>query len=396
MHIFNTTSTNQYIIKLFDLSPIFSENVEEIILNSELKKFELNVGFHLSLVSYRNLKLVDISFSQIYTLEHPLPPLLENLILKNNKLSTFPKLPTSLVEIDISNNKFKHIPSLKYTNLKKFICFCNEIDTIEDVPDTLEELDCDINQLNYLPLLPDNLKILSCNFNKIEILPKLPNNLKFLYFHGNYISDINQIDELENLLDLDFSRNSISYIPSLAQLKYLRYLNCERTNARDLPQLPDNLIELKCSYMKLESINNLPKNLEILNCEMNQIIELENIPNKLKSLNCSHNKIEKLILPEKLDYLYCEFNQLKEIPIIRGKLKELNALGNKKLLFTDLNSWVIISNFKKCYYHHKYGKRLENYYIKNVRNKNINLELLYSPNLKFYKMKWNEITLKYI
>jgi hypothetical protein len=43
---------------------------------------------------------------------------------------------------------------------------------------------------------------------------------------------------------------------------------------------------------------------------------------------------------------------------------------------------------RKIYFISKYSSRLERYYIKNVRNKRINkdfLDILYSPDFKFYK-----------
>jgi Leucine-rich repeat (LRR) protein len=198
------------------------------------------------------------------------------------------------------------------------------------------------------------------------------------------------------LLGIDISKNSIYEIPSLSDSSYLRYLNCSKNNINNLPILPDSLIELKCGTNKLEKLENLPEELKMLDFELNNIKHVKKFPRKLKELNCSHNPIEYLTLPNNLRYLNCEFNNLKEIPLITDKLKKLECIGNKAITFQDKNAWLTISKFKRSYYINKFGKKLENYYMKNIRNKQINLELLYSPDLDFYKMKWNQVTLKYI
>jgi Leucine-rich repeat (LRR) protein len=236
----------------------------------------------------------------------------------------------------------------------------------------------------------------SINYNRLESIPKIPISLKYFYASTNYIINFNNLESAINLLGVDISKNNICELPNLANCRYLQYFNCSKNKIKgELKKLPDNIKELNINSNHFNIINELPSNLIILNLEMNQI-KILNLPKNLKELNCSHNPIEYLHIPNKLRYLNCEFTNLKEIPLNINKLKKLECIGIKDIYFIKLQQWITISKFKKLFYYLKFGKKLEYYYIKNVRNKKINLELLYSPDLDFYKMKWNQVTLKYI
>jgi hypothetical protein len=67
-------------------------------------------------------------------------------------------------------------------------------------------------------------------------------------------------------------------------------------------------------------------------------------------------------------------------------------LHQNQLPFFMFDQWKIFDKFRKSFYRLKYGSRLERYYIKNIRNKEINqeaMEILFSPDFSFYKKLLN-------
>jgi hypothetical protein len=135
------------------------------------------------------------------------------------------------------------------------------------------------------------------------------------------------------------------------------------------------------------------------------------------------SELKNLINLKKLDYLeemlsnesrYVYHNNKEKQQIINYKinllretvedlfhyiLKEDNisvTLKSHELfnLLSKIEQNLIIYKFKETYYKIKYGKKLERFYIKNIKNKNVNTELLYSPKFKFYKNFLHPITLQ--
>jgi Leucine-rich repeat (LRR) protein len=214
------------------------------------------------------------------------------------------------------------------------------------LPDDTEMIDISNINLTNIPCLERfyQLKELYCSYNQIKQLDNLPNTLKELFCSYNQIK---QLDNLPNSLTI---------------------LGCGYNQITHLDNLPNNLKELYCSYNKITQINDIPNTLKGLLCDNNLIEKLDNLPNTLEILDCSSNKIKQLNnLPHTLRRLYCNNNQLSSF---------------------ELEYWKGISKLRKIYFISKYGSRLERYYIKNIRNKRINkdfLDILYSPDFKFYK-----------
>jgi len=156
------------------------------------------------------------------------------------------------------------------------------------------------------------------------------------------------------------------------------YLDLSNKNLTDLPEYVYNNRTIRaiiCNHNKLtnlDRLNELPK-LEFLICHHNNLTELNNLPSSLEILNCSNNNITSINLPNKLKILEC---------------------SNTSLPYNNLYDYQIYK-FKLLYYKTKYSNRIERYYIK-YRNKYINLELLYSPDLQFYKQFFSKHTLQYI
>jgi len=238
---------------------------------------------------------------------------------------------------------------------------------LDSLPDDIEIIDVSYKNLTYIPSLDrfTKLIILDCEYNKLINLPNLPNTLEILHCAYNQLT----------------------------------ILQCA-----SLPDLPRTLKKLYCHNNKLISLSDLPKTLEVLDCHNNNLINLLNLPNTLRILNCHNNNLTEISnIPNNLQILDCSRNKLTNLPFLPNTLKTINISLNFIYTYIDKNIFTgnsikkiinTINKFKLTYYKIKYGSKVERYYIKNIRNKHINLELLYSPNLKFYKLFANPLTLK--
>ncbi len=69
----------------------------------------------------------------------------------------------------------------RFTKLKILYCTNNFITSLENLPNSLIELDCDSNEITSLDNLPNSLIELCCYDNQITILDNLPKSLTKLY-----------------------------------------------------------------------------------------------------------------------------------------------------------------------------------------------------------------------
>jgi len=113
----------------------------------------------------------------------------------------------------------------------------------------------------------------------------------------------------------------LSNLKNYTNLKKFYCNNCALT---ELPELPDSLIYLDCSYNNLKKLPVLPNSLIYLNCSCNNLIELPNLPNSLTHLNCNNNNLRELPkLPNSLISLICYSNNLIELPDLPNSLTHL-------------------------------------------------------------------------
>jgi hypothetical protein len=191
-----------------------------------------------------------------------LPQGLKRLLCGGNYLQTLPDLPDTLEELYCDVNKLINLPPLP-PGLKRLRCGGNNLQTLPDLPDTLEELYCDVNKLINLPPLPPGLKVLICDYNNLQILPDLPDALEFL----------------------DCIHNDLKKLPKFPDS--LKYIYCGNNKLIKLPELPSRLFALYCDDNLFVNLPNLPENLDILNCRGNPLItELPTLPIRLFSLKC--------------------------------------------------------------------------------------------------------------
>ncbi len=88
----------------------------------------------------------------------------------------------------------KFLKTFEQNSLKILNLSYNNLTSLPELPDSLEELFCDNNQLTSLPKLPKSLKKIICTYNQLTSLPELPDSLKELYCEGNQLPYTN-LDE---------------------------------------------------------------------------------------------------------------------------------------------------------------------------------------------------------
>jgi hypothetical protein len=230
---------------------------------------------------------------------------------------------------------------------------------------------------SYVDSLPSNTE-------KINILNKMIDIYKMSTF--NIESHLDSLPS--NTEKINISNKNLTYLPSLERFYQLKELNCSWNKLTKLPNLPYTLEILDCSDNLILKIPYLSNKLKELNCSNNKLTNIPNLPNTLQKLYCSYNKLTQLDnLPHSLEMLWCDNNQITQLDNLPQNLEILYCTYNPLSSFI-LEYWKGITKLRKIYFISKYSSRLERYYIKNVRNKRINkdyIDILYSPDFKFYK-----------
>lgn len=155
------------------------------------------------------------------------------------------QMDTSCIEItteDFLDVSFLGIASLNgvkyFDNLFTLWCSNNLIDSLSQLPQTLDILICSGNPLTSLPLLPNTLSDLNCSFCQLTDLPALPESLNYLNCSYNELSILPSLPELGALY---CQHNQLSYLPFLPPA--LISLVCSNNNLFELPALPSSLFE---------------------------------------------------------------------------------------------------------------------------------------------------------
>jgi Leucine-rich repeat (LRR) protein len=135
----------------------------------------------------------------------------------------------------------------------------------------------------------------------------------------------------------------------------------------------------------LVSLPDLP-NCSQLNCDHNQLTIIPELP-KGEILTCSFNRLTALPFLINCTTLVCGDNMLTSLPYL-PKCSNL-ICSNNHLPFETWSEWKIIWNLKRTYLQVKYFRL---WYWKMMKSKaelkkNVHLELLWSPETKFYQQR---------
>ncbi|ANN77458.1 hypothetical protein BAU07_10410 [Bordetella flabilis] len=188
-----------------------------------------------------------------------LPPRLLELDLSNNHLTSIAghRLPRSLTHLTANHNAFTEIP--------------------DNLPDGLLCLSLENNMLTRWPkALPGSLRQLRVSHNQFDRLPRnMPPDLEHLDLAGNIFWDISPDTLPPHLKILNLTNNDdLGELPKLPET--LEILRVGRTRLSSLPAaLPRSLMQLHAPGLGLNRLpDSLPQGLTVLDLSNNRLTEL--------------------------------------------------------------------------------------------------------------------------
>jgi Leucine-rich repeat (LRR) protein len=200
--------------------------------HTELKEFPEIIRYDIKFHNLKYLFISDSCVSELIDLSF-----LNKLIVldaSNNNISIIPKLPDSIEELIIKNNKIENENLGAYTHLKRLdisnnklrrlsvinslkilVCDDNNLKQIKSYP-KLKKLSCERNSIEEIKVSPC-LSILECEHNKLVIIENFP-NLKWLYCSYNDITCMQQLPKINVIYCMYNKLNTITYFSTLKEL----------------------------------------------------------------------------------------------------------------------------------------------------------------------------------
>ncbi len=268
------------------------QSITDVAFAAYCKKFDTNKNGKLSVDEAKEVKVIDITASNIsdlagieyfVNLETLICP--DNHIIaldlsRNDKLKILNCNSNSLVSLDITKNKL----------LDSLSCANNVIKSLDlSNNHALVKLECQNTELSSLDITANTqLKFVDCSENNIDKLNTSANIvLAELICRSNSLKSLD-LSKNEYLVALTISNNSIDAL-NVSNSAKLEKLYCSSTNIASIDLSKNTkLKELEC---KLNSITSL---------------DVSKSP-ELKSLDCENNPIETLNISanQALEYLNC-------------------------------------------------------------------------------------------
>ena len=184
----------------------------QIIVSDTFKTGRLNV---------RNMNLTS---DELCTILDYMPDTLVELNIFNNRITYLPLSLCSMFPfleiLDCGQNKLTSLPILP-RSLIQLRCHGNMgITKLPDLPVSLTVLDCWLCNLTALPPLPEGLLELDCAHNKLTTLPVIPKSLEIITYDYNSLGFLNSptIDDFHAMEQLkEAGRNILPLVHPLSE-----------------------------------------------------------------------------------------------------------------------------------------------------------------------------------
>lgn len=230
---------------------------------------------------------------------------LQNLDILLNHFKSIPKVPDSLISLNIGFNSIKTL-SISAPNIKRLNLAGNEITELsEDIYlPSITYLDISFNHLLEFPPIAKfapNLEVFLVQYNFISSSAmEFPNSISKLDISHNFLKSINNIKNLPNLIDLNLSSNCLKSLPSLPQS--LQVFNAESNQIDGSP--PITLKSLSTLHLSENAFTNIPdirdsyiSSLELRNNKI-QTFDVSNLSSVTKKIDLTNNFVEEI--PEEI------------------------------------------------------------------------------------------------
>jgi Leucine-rich repeat (LRR) protein len=231
--------------------------------------------------------------------------------------------------------------------------------------------------------------------NQMDLITLLRENKCKVEYDEEFNPNWSDEELLSHVIKLDCSENQLTTLPDLPNCQIL---TCHNNQLTILPDLP-NCEELFCGFNQLTALPDLPKCIRLY-CDRNRLHRLPDLP-CCKILRCAKNQLTSLPKLPNCEGLNCSNNNLTYLPVcyqlyrFKDRPKPVPGLvcykrlccDNNRLPFDDLDEWVTIWKTRRLYLKIKYfrlwyWKMLES---KAHKKQKLHLELLWSPETKFYQ-----------
>ncbi|XP_027026273.1 extracellular matrix protein 2 [Tachysurus fulvidraco] len=300
----------------------------------------------------------------------------------------------NITTLDLAGNNFTTLPSEAFSgmpNLEVINLSRNFLDDSSISPDLFKNL--------------TNLKVLTLDGNGLETIPQLPGSLEELKINDNKINQVlsHNLEGLTNLLHLELAGNILwegSVEPLAFQhLPTLKHLRLDNNRFTSIPNgLPASLEDLSMPHNQLvevqENVLMNSAHLRALDLSHNLLSDTSFFPGawidlpKLETLDLSHNQLYVVPahLPRVLRQLSLQYNFIQSIPPdtlshLRPGLQSLHLSHNQLL-----EHGMLGKAFRGAY------KTLEELHLDNNRLERVPPNIRYFRNLHQLRLDHNLIS----
>ncbi|KAI0503160.1 hypothetical protein F5B22DRAFT_630383 [Xylaria bambusicola] len=230
-----------------------------------------------------------------------------------------------------------------------------EVEPFEPDWETVPELDLSNKQLDTLHMLDEfctTLVTLDVSNNKVPHLDGVPQSVRNLRITHNALSELTAWRQLMNLQYVDVSNNQIKSLSAFKDLVHLRTLRADNNQITSLDGIKfhDSLQVLRARGNLITHVDfdgTKMQRLTELDLENNQIVAFENGEQlaSLNTLNLQHNRLTSFAPSEgqyslSLSILKLSNNELETL--------DLSALPSLRVLHVDRNNITVITGLSHC------------------------------------------------